>query len=226
MEKKNEKRTLNKMIMITLSILLIISLTFNICFTRDKYETNYNNDENIIFFGDSITEQYDLFKYYPQKNVINRGISGNKTEDLINRINKDVYVYNPSKIFLLIGINDLLNSVYREDILSNIQTIINGIKVNRKRANLYVESIYPINAEKIRNLNLGYADNTNNKEIRNINKKIRKICEESNVTYIDVYSELVDEDGNLKNLYTIEGLHLNNLGYLKVTSVLEKYINE
>ena len=36
--------------------------------------------------------------------------------------------------------------------------------------------------------------------------------------------KLLDKEGNLKELYTKDGLHLNNLGYLKVTSVLKEYV--
>lgn len=220
MKKMKEKKNLNIFVIITLLILLIISLFLNIYFVMDEQETNNYNDENIIFFGDSITEQYDLSKYYPKNNVINSGISGNKTEDLIDRIKNDVYKYNPSKVFILIGANDLNNDIYNDDILFNIQTIINGIKTNRKSAKIYVESIYPINT-KIKDF-----PNTSNEEIKKMNKKIEIICDESNVTYIDVYSMLVDKSGDLKELYTKDGLHLSNLGYLKVTSILDKYVNE
>jgi len=44
--------------------------------------------------------------------------------------------------------------------------------------------------------------------------------------YIDIYSGLINKEGNLKADYTTDGLHLNDLGYFKVTKILEKYVIE
>jgi len=222
---KENKSLLTRIIFILLIIILIVSITINIVLVSSKedIDTNKKIDENVVFFGDSITDQYVVEKYYPKRNVINSGISGNKTEDLINRIDEDVYKYNPSKVFLLIGINDLCTNVEEKDILFNIQTIINGIKSNRKDATIYVESIFPVNTQKMAATDYIYCRQMDNNRIKSINKKIKKMCVESGVNYIDVYSKLVDDEGYLKELYTKEGLHLNNLGYLKVTSVLNEY---
>ena len=55
---------------------------------------------------------------------------------------------------------------------------------------------------------------------------LKKYCESNNINYIDVYSELADEDGNLKLEYTKEGLHLSQEGYSVVSNILKKYITE
>ena len=52
------------------------------------------------------------------------------------------------------------------------------------------------------------------------------MCLQNGVTYINVFDSLTDGEGNLKKLYTKEGLHLTNLGYLRVTSVLQEYIKK
>ena len=67
--------------------------------------------------------------------------------------------------------------------------------------------------------------NRNNKDIKEINKEIKKIAKKEKITYIDMYDELVDEDGDLSLDYTKEGLHLSDEGYEKVTFVLKKYFN-
>ena len=222
---ENKNKLFNKIVLIIISLLLVISLVINILNFKQSRLVEYKNDENIVFFGDSITYGYDVKKFYPSNNVINSGINGNKTEDLINRIDSDLYRYNPSKVFLLIGINDLCRYVDEEDILYNIQTIINGIKSNRKYSEIYVESIYPLSHKKFEEQKYEYCSDIDNSKIMKINKKIKEMCIESDVTYIDLYSKLEDGNGELKELYTYEGLHLNDLGYLKVTSVLDKYIN-
>lgn len=204
-----------------LCVLLIISIVFNLI-QYSKYDSS-NNMKNIVFFGDSITEQYKLDKFFHEPYIINKGVGGDKTEDLLERIEKDVYQYNPSDVIILVGINDILHDINDDDILLNIETIVNDIKLNRPAANIFVESIYPIN-EKLINENKEHK--VYNKNIKSINKEIKQMCLQNGVTYINVFDSLTDEEGNLKKLYTKEGLHLTNLGYLRVTSVLQENIKK
>lgn len=208
-----------------LLVLLVTSIAFNIVLSLSEPKVTYKNDENIIFFGDSLVAKYDVNKYFKRHNVVNKGISGNKTEDLIDRIDKDIFEYNPSKVFILIGINDLAKNVENEDILLNIATIISDIKMNRGQAEIYVESLYPVNYDVIHDVKLDYAYGLNSKRVQDLNAKLKELCELNEVKYINVFDSLKDRENKLKKMYTYDGLHLNRLGYLKVTSVLKEYIN-
>lgn len=186
---------------------------------RNKYS------ENIVFLGDSITEYYNLENYYEDDyNYVNSGVGGNQTHDILKDMNNRVYVYNPSQVFLLIGTNDIRYSVEDEKIVDNIVKIIKGIKKNRPRAKIYLESIYPINDTDNDKINNELIDRRTNEEIMKINKNLKKKCKEEEVEYIDLYNELIDEDGNLKLDYTKEGLHISDEGYEKVTEIIKKYI--
>ena len=223
----NKKRVVNKslLIILLLSLLFLGSLSLNIL-QLIKYSNYVNNDnmKNIVFFGDSLTAGYDISKFFSNEYVVNSGINGNKTEDLIKRINEDLYSYNPSKVFLLIGINDLTKGNDAEDVLSNIKFIINDIKDNRGNAKIYVQSLYPVNEEVVKDHSNENIRKLKNEQVLKLNKNLRKLCNDENVIYINVYDQLIDKTGNLKKSYTTDGLHLTNLGYLKVTSVLKKYI--
>lgn len=223
----NSKRSINKkdIAIVLLSVLLIASIVLNVILFIDKPEVKYVNDENIIFFGDSLVAKYDLNKYFRRHNVVNKGISGNRTEDLIDRIDKDIFEYNPSKVFILIGINDLAKNVEDDDVLLNIATIISDIKMNRGRAEIYVESLYPVNYDVIHDVKLEYAYSLNSKRVQEFNVKLKELCELNEVEYINVFDSLKDRENKLKKMYTYDGLHLNKLGYLKVTSILKNYIN-
>ena len=126
MKKKKKIVISSKTVIIILSILLLISLVINIYFFDIK-KTSIVLDENIVFFGDSITSGYKIEEFYPKNNVINSGTGGDTTENLLERMN-DVYKYNPSKVFILIGINDLNRGKSIDEILDNIQRIVNNIK--------------------------------------------------------------------------------------------------
>ncbi|MBE6157878.1 MAG: hypothetical protein E7160_03700 [Firmicutes bacterium] len=177
-------------------------------------------DKNYLFLGDSITDYYDLDKYYEDLPVVNSGISGNVTNDILDNMKGRVYKYNPSKVFLLIGTNDLQKGKDKEEIVSNIRKIIENIKENRSYAEVYLESIYPVDEEGIS------SGKRKNKDIREINKELKEYCSDNNIKFIDMYKELVsDEEDNLNRDYTEDGLHLNDAGYEIVTGVIKKYLD-
>ena len=181
--------------------------------------------ENIVFFGDSITDFYDLNKYYKGYNVVNSGISGNQTISLINEIKNRVYIYNPTKVFILIGTNDLVESNRtNEEIVENIEKIVNGIKENRPKAKIYVESIYPVNNTDNKKVVHSTTKTRSNKRIKKINILIKEMCKDNNIEYINLYDELVDKDGNLNIDYTKDGLHMSEEGYEVITKKLKKYL--
>lgn len=226
--KKFIKNNKNNLILILLFMSLFISLICNVILlkTEEKVITKieYKTDENIVFFGDSITRHYKINEFFPNSHIINSGISGDEASDLVERIEDDVYKYNPSKVFLLIGINDLNHKVDEKEILENIQKIVNGIKTNRKYAKIYIQSVYPVNHNSFKEHEYRFNEEVDAEKIKAFNEKLKEICNENNITYIDVFKELSDKEGNLKEIYTVEGLHINDLGYFKVTSVLQKYI--
>lgn len=188
--------------------------------TKVKTEIQEKVSENIVFLGDSITNRYDLEKYFPNTHVVNSGREGNKTEDVLDDMKERVYNYNPSKVFLLIGTNDLDGGEDTNEIATDIEKIVVQIMENRPDAEIYVESVYPVNDD----VTPSRTANRENSEIDKMNTKIKEICEKKKVTYIDVNTPLKDEDGKFREEYTKDGLHLTDLGYEKVTDILKKYV--
>ena len=234
----DKKSNNNKLVL----IILIISIFFNAFFllkinnlslsVDDLNNTIEDNKEDIekldknyinyLFLGDSITDFYDLDKYYEGLPVVNSGISGNTTEDILNDMKNRVYNYNPSKVFLLIGINDLGKGASNEEVFSNIKNIITNIKKNKPAVKIYIESIYPINKNIDEDKIIKVKDNSS---IIKINDLLKEYCKEEHYTYINMYDILVDEDGNFNEKYTDDGLHPNENGYEIITKELKKYLD-
>lgn len=182
-------------------------------------------DDNYVFLGDSITEFYDLNKYYGDMPIIKSGVAGYTTNDLLKRLDKFVYQYNPSKVFILIGTNDLGKEVSNDIIISNIEKIIDNIKENRPYAKIYLQSIYPINDSNIDGIGDYVSDgNRNNEEICKVNSKLEELAKDKEIVYIDIYSKLIDENNLLDIKYTYDGLHISNDGYELITSILKEYL--
>ena len=109
-----------------------------------------------------------------------------------------------------------------DGIKDNIDKIINNIHEKYPDCKIYLESIYPINDS----VNKEIVETRTNTSIKDLNSKIKNICNDSKCTYINMYDKLTDKNGNLIRIYTVDGLHLNRLGYIKVTKELRKYVKE
>lgn len=211
--------------MLLVGILLCINekKIINMNYKIEKIERYTYNKESIVFLGDSITSRCDLDKYFPNYNVYNSGIAGNMTKDILDNMENRVFVYNPTKVFILVGTNDLVYSGLDNDgIKNNIEEIINKIYEKNSNTKIYLESIYPVN----NSLNKEIVETRTNDNIKDLNNKIEKICNNNKCTYINMYDNLTDKNGNMKRIYTVDGLHLNKIGYKVVASKLTKYLNE
>ena len=178
--------------------------------------------ENIVFFGDSITEFYDLQKFYEQMPVVNSGTSGFTTNDLLEIMEEDVYVFNPTKVVLLIGINDMNKTDDDVSIVENIRTITSSINEKRPKAKIYVESIYPVDRERYPIL---IDNNVDNNRIRKVNGMIETLCNEKGYVFINMFDELNSPtEDKLIYEYSKDGLHLSDEGYKIVTKKLKSVL--
>lgn len=178
-------------------------------------------DDNYLFLGDYITDEYDLDKYFEDSFVVKSSKKDDKVSDFLNDLDQTVYQYNPSCVFIEVGLNDVLDDGDNEEIVTKITEIVNRIKENRSYAKIYVESIYPVN----NNIDEDILENANEKSVE-INQKLKDMAKENKVEYIDIYDLLADKDGLLDADYTDDGLSLNEDGYKVVTDTIKKYIEK
>ena len=176
-----------------------------------KYPSSKND---IVFVGDSIIKLGAWSEYYPDKSCRNRGISGDTSQGVCDRL-EDILDGRPQKIFLSVGINDLASNVNRNNILQNYGKIIekaNGTK-------LYIFSLLPVNT-KLVNGNYHIA----NKDIMDLNQKIKELCFKNNIVYTDVYKAFIDETGQMKSSLTTDGIHITPEAYLILSEIIKQYM--
>ncbi len=175
----------------------------------------YVKPNGVVFIGDSITQDYNVYEFYPNLTVYNRGIGGDTTLGLLKRLNCSVFDLNPSKVVLLIGTNDLeLLNPTKEELISNIEKIIFEIKSFNEKIEIILLSILPVN----KNMSKITVGKRNNEVIKNVNEGLSKL---ENVKFVNIFKSL-EEDGLLKEEYSVEGLHINEKGYEVITKTLEK----
>lgn len=176
---------------------------------------------DIVFLGNSITDGGEFYEFLGKDNVKNRGISGDVVSGVKERLNQ-VTNGNPDKIFLLIGINDLAHGLSAEQVAEEYESLVKDILAKSPSTKLYIQSVMPIDSRFDRFKSL----NGKEKDVAELNTRLKKIAADNNVIFIDLFSLLVDNDGRLKNEYTNDGLHLLGAGYRVWIDHIKKYVEE
>ena len=172
-----------------------------------------------IFLGNSITQLGDWKKLLNDSTVINRGIGGDITFGVLKRLG-DVTRRQPSKLFLLIGINDIGKDIPDAVIADNIRKIIERVQAESPSTKIYVQSILPVNPD-VPNFPQHYDKQ---EHVLNTNQLIKKVVENAHCTYVNIHDLFTDKEGRLEAKYTIDGLHLtpSGGGYEKWVAYLRK----
>ena len=179
----------------------------------------------IVFLGDSITDLCELDNYYEdlELKLYNRGISGDTTIDLKNRLDVSAFEIEPSIIVLMIGTNDINWGRSINAIMETYEEIVSEIYNRLPNVKLYVMSVIPQNKdlESYTPFNI----DTHLPRIIELNQEITKLSTKYDFTYIDLYPSLLDSDGYLDKKYSDDGLHLNHNGFIVWSNILKPHLN-
>ena len=184
------------------------------------FEVLPTSKSDIIFLGNSITNGGEWAELLRNPHAKNRGISGDTTQGVLDRLST-ITKGKPSKIFLLIGTNDLSRGKSVDEVAKNVAKIVERVKRESPKTKLYVQSVFPVNPKF--NKFLGHMNRQ--KDIAALNAKRKAVAARHGVTYIDVYKSLVIPSTDVMNPeYTNDGLHLLGKGYQKWVDVLKPYL--
>ena len=175
--------------------------------------------KDIVFIGNSITNSAEWNELFPQKCVKNRGISGDTSEGVFDRLDA-VVKGKPAKIFILIGVNDISREIKVETIVLNMKQIVEKIQKESPKTKIYIQSILPVNPDFEM-----FKGHMKPDLIKEINQFYQNIAQEYKVNYIDLYSHFL-EDGTdkMNKKYTNDGLHLLGEGYLLWREIVKPYL--
>ncbi|MBS4063184.1 MAG: sialate O-acetylesterase, partial [Chitinophagaceae bacterium] len=101
---------------------------------------------DIIFVGNSITDGAEWTELFHDQNIKNRGISGDISAGILNRIGAIVKC-RPKKIFLMIGTNDLARGISADSVIKNILLTVAFIKQESPSTQVFIQSILPVSNE-------------------------------------------------------------------------------
>ena len=180
------------------------------------YKSMPRDEGSVVFLGDSLTDYIRFEELLPDVRIKNRGIAGDSTVTVLYRLD-EVLTLKPSKLFLMIGTNDIVFEMTAEETLQNIRKIIERFREESPETRIYVETVFPVNNK--------FETNRPAEAITAINARLAKLVPEMNCELIDTYSYFA-EDGELPDRYTVDGIHLNGSGIVRWVEFLTKWIRD
>ena len=179
-----------------------------------EFKANPLQFGDIVLVGNSITEQGGNWgQRFNNSKVKNRGIAGDVTAGVINRL-AEIYYYKPKKVFLKIGINDLFqDNLTPEYVANTIKLIVDKIHLESPDTKIYVHTILPT------------ANNTALKTKIVETNTIIKNSVSSYYQVIDLHPLFADANDLMISSYTVDGVHLTEAGYVLWQNYIKELVN-
>jgi acyl-CoA thioesterase-1 len=165
-------------------------------------------ERRTVFFGDSITEYWNLGESFPGMGYIDRGIAGQTTPQMRQRFEQDVLALKPAVVVILAGTNDIAGNTgptTNESIEENLRSFAETAKASG--ITVVLASILPT-------ARYGWKPKVEPVErILAVNSWIKDYAGKNGLVYLDYYSALVDAKRGLKAELSGDGVHPNKAGY-------------
>jgi lysophospholipase L1-like esterase len=174
------------------------------------------DSSSIVFIGDSQTEGFNVNECFPSAKVLNRGLFGNTSLNVLDRI---IPIINtkPKKMFIQIGINDLnWGGRSPDDLFITYKKIIDTVRKISPSTILFVQSIFPVAAP---------GTSSFSKKIIRTNLLLKQYCDVVKIKFINIYDCLLQKDGGIDTSMTYDGLHLNGKGYAVWRNEVKPFVN-
>ena len=168
--------------------------------------------QNVVLLGDSITEGFDVAKYFPGRRILNRGIGadviGNNMppddpRGVLQRLDNSVFDCAATDVLILIGINDLNSGRKVEGMEAGYRELLQRLREKQPALKIHVQSVLPTRGEHAKQ----------NAAVAAFNERLKKLADEFKCNWIDLHALMRDDKGELKSEFTNDGLHLTERAY-------------
>ncbi len=188
---------------------------------------------DIIMVGDSITHFWEKDgkgvwdKYYANRNVVNMGISGDKTQNVIWRLEHgEVNNINPKLAILMIGTNNSKNNDYTsEQIADGVKAVVCQLRTRLPQTKILILAIFPRGSDEQR------KDKTQDGKFNpqwdkneKANKIVSKIADNKMIYYLNINKKFLNKKGVLTRDIMPDLLHPGDKGYMIWAQAMEPTI--
>jgi lysophospholipase L1-like esterase len=200
----------------TIAVLCVLLCGCNSVNLTPVAATNLASQKKAVFLGDSITSYWNLSSQFPGTQLINKGIQGDPTSDMLRRFDVDVIQLQPQVVVILGGTNDIVRRLATQDqSMSNMQAMIS--KAQAAGIQVVIGTLPPV----ARNIgSLGYGNQDFDPLIASYNQALNSL----DVPIADYHQALAGPDGLPISGVLRDGVHPTQDGYNRMASVIAPMI--
>ncbi|ETT40383.1 GDSL-type esterase/lipase family protein [Paenibacillus sp. FSL P4-0338] len=209
---------------------------------KEEKVKKYSILNTLALQGQTVLAGSSLMEFFPvnelqqtlEKRTIiyNRGIAGYVTRELLDSLEVCVLALAPSRLFINIGTNDISSADGEYELgklLANYNEILARIGARLPECKVYVMAYYPVNAKADfpgmdEELRASYFRTRTNAALLEANRAVEELAVRHGYEFINVNEGLMDTEGNLKEEYTMDGVHMYANGYAVVLNNLKGYL--
>jgi len=180
---------------------------------------------DLLMIGDSITHGWEdpgkstWEKYYAKRNALNLGYSGDRTEQVLWRLeNGEVDQITPRLAVIMIGTNNAGHRQEKpEDTAAGIKAIVQDLRKRLPDMKILLLAIFPRGekpADPLRQLNVA------------TNQIIQSLADDQHVFFLDINDQFLTDDGTLPADIMPDYLHPNPKGYELWAAAMEPQIRK
>ena len=165
----------------------------------------------VVFYGDSITDGWGRRHghFFPDQPWVNRGISGQTTEQMVVRFRQDVIELHPEAVVILAGTNDIAGNTGAET-LPTIEGNFRSMVALAKAAHIRVvlSSVLPASAFP------WHPGVDPRDEVAALNRWLQSFAAEQGLMFLNYYPAMVNAEGGMRpELAEDRFIHPNDAGY-------------
>ena len=161
---------------------------------------------DVVVLGDSLTDRGEWWELL-ERPVANRGIGGDTVAHVRARLG-DVVALQPRVVFVLVGMNDLLDGTSPELLSMSHAALLAELRGRLPHVRIVVESLLPIRDELV-----AQESPLATATVRRANELLQRGAAAAGAEWLDVNAALADAAGQLDARYSDDGLHLSAAGY-------------
>ena len=175
----------------------------------------------VLFLGDSITQRFDKQVWQERmvpRGVLNAGVSGDRTEHLLWRLQHGNLAGPPPAVaVLLIGTNDLGHGRKPQDAAEGIRADLSYLRRHLPDTRILLLGLWPRGATREDRLRRGTVA---------VNRLIQSCGNDRAVIYADIGGVLLDPVGRLTRAISPDLLHFSHKGYGRLATPLDALIDQ
>ncbi|MCA9122308.1 MAG: hypothetical protein H6822_14805 [Planctomycetaceae bacterium] len=169
----------------------------------------------IVFVGSSSIRKWDLKKWFPDFNALNRGFGGSEVSDSVEFAERIIIKYEPRIVVVYAGDNDIAHNKSPQRVYDDFKQLVSLIHGKLPQTKIVYIAVKPSISR------WALID-----QVREANRLIVELASnDERVEFVDIDKPMLGDDGMpRKELFVADGLHLSEDGYELWTNLVKPHL--